>query len=84
MRPKGNFILQLIVAQQFINVNTFYPRFSVAFYHRWRRGEACPQGTVAPTGQHLFRHGLRRATFPKGEGFAATEIPFSSVFSHSA
>jgi hypothetical protein len=22
-------------------------------------------------GQHLFRHGLRRATFPKGEGFAA-------------
>jgi hypothetical protein len=22
-------------------------------------------------GQHLFRHGLRRATFPRGEGFAA-------------
>ena len=22
--------------------------------------------------QHLFRHGLRRATFPKGEGMGAT------------
>jgi hypothetical protein len=22
-------------------------------------------------GQHLFRHGLRRATFPRGEGFTA-------------
>ena len=32
-------------------------------------GEACPQGNVAPMGQHLFRHGLRRATFPRGEGF---------------
>ena len=44
-------------------------------------GEVCPQGTVAPTGQHLFRHGLRRATFPRGEGFAALNNNFSYLFS---
>ena len=32
-------------------------------------GEVCPQGTVAPPGATLIRHGLRRATFPRGEGF---------------
>ena len=29
----------------------------------------CPKGTVAPAGQRLIRHGLRRATVPGGEGF---------------
>ena len=33
-------------------------------------GEVCPKGTVVPMGQRLIRHGLRRATFPRGEGFA--------------
>ena len=28
-------------------------------------------GAVAPTGATLFRHGYRRATFPRGEGFGA-------------
>ena len=32
-------------------------------------------------GQHLFRHGLRRATFPRGEGFATLNNSLSSVSS---
>ena len=39
-------------------------------------GEVCPKGTVFPLleEKHLFRHGLRRATFPKGEGIAPAAL----------
>ena len=32
-------------------------------------GEVRPEGRCRPDGTPLIRHGLRRATFPKGEGF---------------
>ncbi len=49
----------------------FFPNKKLNYYFFWMFLTACGRfGTTFSRGDHPFRHGFRRATFPKGTAFA--------------